>query len=162
MDSKIKIFGKRGVSPLIATLLLLALAVGLGILVMNWGRASLEERARCSVDLDMKVIELDKNPQICIGGNGEHGYVTFIIENGHIAEIKKLQFRAIGKKSIYVDDVPESKIGLGSVLEKTIPYNFNLFGQPKQFKITPKIELFPGEEIACPEQAIIIENIKRC
>jgi hypothetical protein len=147
---------------LFATILLLALAVGLGVLVMNWGRASLEESARCSVDLELKVIELDDQPQICIGGSGEQGYISFIVENGPIVDISELQFRAIGTKSIYMTDLPESEIPRGYPLEKTLPYNFDLFGEPKQFKLTPKIELFPGEKISCPEQALIVENIRRC
>jgi flagellin-like protein len=159
MDFKIK---KKGISPLFATILLLALAVGLGVLVMNWGRASLEESARCSVDLELKVIELDNQPQICIGGSGEQGYISFIVENGPIVDISELQFRAIGTKSIYMTDLPESEIPRGYPLEKTLPYNFDLFGEPKQFKLTPKIELFPGEKISCPEQALIVENIRRC
>lgn len=162
MDVKMKKIGKRGISPLIATFLLLVMAVGLGILVMNWGRALVEEKARCSVDLELKLVELNKQPQMCVGGSGEYGYVTFIVENGYIADIKKLQFRAIGTKSIYTMDLPDSDIGKGSSLEKTIPYNFGLFGYPKQFKITPKVELFPGEEISCPEQAIVIEDIRKC
>jgi len=163
MGVKINIrLGKRGISPLVATFLLLALAVGLGVLVMNWGRASLEESARCSVDLDMKLIELEQQPQICVGGSGERGYVTFMIENGPIVDITELQFRAIGTKSIYMSDLPESKMPRSYPLEKTIPYNYEIFGMPQQIKITPKIELFPGEKIACPEQAIIVEDIRQC
>ena len=158
----VKMIGKRGVSPMVATFLLLALAIGLGVLVMNWGRASLEESARCSVEIGMNVIMLNQQPQVCVGGSGEHGYVTFILENGAIIDIEKLQIRAIGSKKIYTRDVPESDIERGNALQKTMPYNFDLFGEPKQIKFTPKIELFSGELISCPEQAIIIEEIRRC
>ena len=161
MGIKIK-SGKKGISPLMATILLLVLAIGLDILVMNWGRATLEENARCSVDLGLKIIELDRQLQICVGGSGENGYIAFIVENGPIVDISELQFRAIGTKSIYMTEVPESNIPRGYPLEKTLPYNFDLFGNPQQFKLTPKIELFPGEEISCPEQALTIENIRRC
>ena len=158
----VKMIGKRGMSPLAATIILLALAIGLGILVMNWGRASLEQSSRCSVELGVGIIEVDGEPQICIGGDGENGYITFLLENGLIVDVSQIQFRAIGTKSIYTSDLSDSMMLRGGAIDLTIPYNHELFGEPKQFKLTPKIELFPGERISCPDQAIVIEKIRRC
>lgn len=154
---------KNGVSPLVATFGLLALAFGLGIVVMNWGRASLEERAACTVETSLNIIELNGVQQLCYGGKGDTGFITFMVENGPYVDIAKLQFRAIGSKRIYVTDLEESSIKKDYPLVKTVPYNFDLFGAIKQIKLTPRVILFPGDEpLSCPEQAIVVEDIRAC
>jgi hypothetical protein len=51
----------------------------------------------------------------------------------------------------------------GFSLMKDVPYNFNEYGKIRQLKITPKILLYPNEDpILCPEQAIVIGEIRSC
>ncbi len=38
---------KRGISPIVATVLLIAFAVALGAMIMNWSRSLVEEEASC-------------------------------------------------------------------------------------------------------------------
>ncbi|MBW2993386.1 hypothetical protein KY317_02335 [Candidatus Woesearchaeota archaeon] len=155
--------GKKGISPLLATVMLLVLAVGLGVIVMNWGRASLEANAECSVNLGMKLVEVEGIPQICYSGSGEEGQISFIIENGANADISQIQMRIIGSKKVYATDLAESSIKRNYPLMKKLPYNFELFGDIKQIKLTPKVILFPDKApVICSEQAIIIEGIKEC
>lgn len=155
--------GKRGISPLLATVLLLVLAVGLGIVVMNWGRASLEAKAQCSVNLGMRVVEVEGLSQICYSGSGADGKISFIVENGANADVSQLQLRIIGSKRVYVSDLADSSIARNYPLMKTIPYNFDLFGEIKQIKLTPKVVLFPNEPpLVCSEQAIVVEKVREC
>jgi len=153
---------KKGVSPLIATILLLVLAVGLGLLVMNWGRAHVEAASKCAVNTGLSIVKLNNIPEICYAGEGEDGYIHFIVENGPNVDIEALQLRIIGKKEIYNIGIKE-KIPKGHSLLKDIPYNFNEFGSIRQIKITPKIMLYPEEEpILCPEQALVTGEIRSC
>jgi hypothetical protein len=154
---------KKAISPLLATILLVILASALGVIAMSWGRAQLEEGSYCPVVIGLKIIELNQEAQICRAGAGENGVITFLVENGANVDIHSLNFRVIGTKDIYTLELPESSIPKGYPLLKNIPYNYNLFGQVRQIKITPRIVLFPGEEpVLCPEQALIIEDIKVC
>ena len=89
---------KRGVSPLIATILLLILAIGLGIIVMNWGRAQVEAASKCAVNIQLDVVKLNNIPEICQAGAGEQGYLHFIVENGVNIDVEALQIRIIGTK----------------------------------------------------------------
>jgi len=153
---------KRGISPLIATILLLFLAIGLGIIVMNWGRAQVEAASKCSVDIGMKIVELNNIPEICYSGKGADGYIHFIVENGPNIDVTGLQIRVVGTRNIYNTEINE-QIKAGYSLMRDMPYDFNQFGGIRQVKISPKVILYPGESaILCPEQAIIAENIRSC
>lgn len=154
---------KKAISPLLSTILLILIAVGIGIIVMNWGRAHLEVGAKCAIDTEMKIVLLNNIPQICYAGSGESGYVSFIVENGVNIDIKAIQFRAIGKKQVYTTELADSSIEKGYTLMKTVPYNFDLFGDIRQIKLTPKIMVYPEEpSILCTEQALILEDIREC
>ncbi|MBW2996630.1 hypothetical protein KY332_05025 [Candidatus Woesearchaeota archaeon] len=153
---------KRGVSPLIATILLLIFAIGLGVIVMNWGRAQVEAAAKCAIDTGMNIVELNNIPEICYAGTGANGYIHFIVENGPSIDINALQLRVIGAKKVYNTEIKEP-IPKGFSLMKDMSYNFNEFGKIRQLKITPKILLYPNEDpILCPEQAIVIGEIRSC
>jgi flagellin-like protein len=153
---------KRGVSPLIATILLLVFAIGLGLIVMNWGRAQVEAASRCAVSTGLSIVELNNIPEICYAGQGENGYIHFIIENGPNVDIESILLRIIGEKDVYNVEIKE-KVPIGNSLLKDINYNFNRFGEIRQIKISPKIILYPEEEpILCPEQAIVIGEIRSC
>ena len=154
---------KRAISPLVSTIILIILAIGIGIIVMNWGRAQLEAGAKCSIETDLKVVELNNLPQVCYSGSGDSGFIKFIVENGANTNIETIQLRVIGSEQIYTTDVEESSIEIGYTLQKIVPYNFNIFGKIRQVKLTPKIIVYPGDPlIICPEQAITVENIQEC
>ena len=154
---------KKAISPLLSTILLIVLAVGIGLVVMNWGRAQLETGAKCAIDSGMKFVELNNKPQICYMGSGDSGYVSFIVENGANVKIKSIQVRIIGSKKIYSTELKDSSIRKGDALMKRVPYNFNLFGQIRQVKLTPKISFYSGDSaILCTEQALKIEKISEC
>ncbi|MBR9691501.1 hypothetical protein GOV06_01830 [Candidatus Woesearchaeota archaeon] len=153
---------KRGVSPLIATILLLIFAIGLGVILMNWGRAQVEAASKCAVNIGIDVIELNNIPEVCYAGSGEEGYIHFIIENGPNIDVKALHIRVIGKKGVYNAEIIET-IPMGYSLLKDLPYNFDKFGEIRQIKISPKVILYEGEEpILCPEQAVVLGNIRSC
>ena len=154
---------KKAISPLLSTIILILIAMGIGIVVMNWGRAQLETSAKCAIDTEMKVVVLNSIPQICYSGSGEEGLIRFIVENGANIDIHSVQLRAIGSKEIYTVELANSGVKKGDALMKIVPYNYNLFGDIRQIKITPKIVIYPGEpSILCSEQALTIERVKEC
>jgi len=154
---------KKGISPLIATVVLIILAIGVGVIVMNWGRAELEVRSKCAVDTELKIVTLNNEPQICYSGSGDSGFIKFIVENGPNVDIGSLLFTSIGSKKPYNTELSGSSIEKGYTIQKTVPYNYNLFGDIKQVKITPKIIVYSAEpSLICTEQALVLENIKPC
>lgn len=153
---------KKGISPLIATFMLLFFAIVLGVIVMNWGRAQLEEGARCPVDTGIHIVSVNNAPEICYGGRGEDGFINFILENGVKQDISKVHIRILGTKNLLEMDIADSYIKKGESLMGNVPYSFDLFGDIRQVKITPKIILYGNEELICQEQSIEITRLKVC
>lgn len=80
---------KRGISPLIATVLLIAFAVALGAVVMSWGRGYIESTAtfaeeksaaemRCTMDVELGFAVIDNQKKVCVGNMSDLGTQTEI------------------------------------------------------------------------------------
>jgi hypothetical protein len=150
---------KRGIAPLIATALLITLAIALGVVVMNFGRAQIEIAAQCAVDIDLKPVTLNDKQQVCY--DSKTNLIFFIVENGNQINIDSLRMRAIGTKAVYVEDVPESFIEKTGTILKYVPYDINTYGKIRQIRLSPEITLYE-ETILCPEKAVVFENIREC
>ena len=83
----------KGVSPLIATVLLVAFSVALGAMVMNFSdttKVELTEQAeihletsfKCSLDIFLKVVEVNNNKQIFCNRTGLNNIEIFIENQG--------------------------------------------------------------------------------
>ena len=150
---------KKGVQPLVATIMLIVLAVGLGVVVMNFGRAQIESAAQCAVDIGLKIVQLNEKPQLCF--DRAKSQLFFIVENGQQLPVESLKLRVIGQKEVLNQDVPESTIErLGTAL-KYIPYDIAKFGDIRQVRLTPEVTLYDAK-IVCTEQALAIEQVRDC
>lgn len=156
---------KRGVSPLVATLLLIALSVGMGVAVMSWGEDYIEEKAEfvqgvqeapTSCDLvSFSIIQLKGMQQFCQEGN----MVKALIDNGPDADIADFHARVVAEKGI---SVQESVLAQHLPRGSATPITFSIgdVGVVQQVKLTPKLK--NGKPILCSKQALIIENIQQC
>lgn len=143
---------KRGISPLIATVLLIAFAVALGAVVMSWGKAYVTmddtERVACSkVELKIHVIE---EPQLSFSRT--ENYLNFMIDNTGGIDIKGVRIWVIGEKENMITNI-EEEIKQGYPLRKRLDYNFGVYGNIKQVNFVPKI-LMEGKEIVCANQKL--------
>ena len=153
---------KKAISPIIATVILLVIAIGLGVVAMNWGRAYLETSSTCAIDTGMDVVRVNNIPQVCYM-TGENGYIRFLVENGPNIDIERLQLRAIGRKQVYTTELENSTMPMAGSYLGIVPYNSILFGDLRQLKITPEILVYENQPpVICPEQGLIIENIGKC
>ena len=82
-----------------ATVLLIAFAVALGAVVMNWGKGFVEATAKdtsdsanlklsCQQDIDLEVKEIADTKKICYGD----GYIDVMLENKGTKDITGVQF----------------------------------------------------------------------
>lgn len=150
---------KKGIAPLVATVLLIVLAAGLGVVVLNFGRAQIEIAAQCAVNIGMKFVVLNNKPQVCF--EREKSQVFFIVENGPQIPVEGILLRVIGQKEVLNQDVPDSEIEKVGTILKYIPYNLNEFGEVRQIRLTPKITLY-DQEITCTEQSVELEEVRDC
>ena len=155
---------KKGVSPLIATILLIAFAVALGSVVMNWGLSlDLGKSTDKCRNVEIKIRNIDI-AEVCFGGFGKNGYINFIIDNTGATDINGLAIWIIGDKGTRLFDLGNISIKKNSLLDKKdkeVAYDFSVFGNIKQVQFIPKIKVEQSTEI-CPKNAIKAEKIGIC
>ncbi|PIN86983.1 hypothetical protein COV19_02205 [Candidatus Woesearchaeota archaeon CG10_big_fil_rev_8_21_14_0_10_44_13] len=163
------ILSKKAVSPLIATVLLIAFAVALGAVVMNWGRGYVDDTTafateksnkeiRCSMDINLKFIEFNDIKQICLD-NGTNS-INFTLQNTGTVGIEGVKVQAIGNSSIVDQDVNRS-IPIASILKDYINYSLSGNGSLKQIRFTPMIKV-EGVKMLCAQNALVKEDVDIC
>ena len=160
-----KIFNsKKGVSPLIATVLLIAFAVALGSVVMNWGlNLNLGKSKDVCRNIELKIRNIDGS-EVCYGGFGQNGYINFIIDNTGGTDINGLIIWIIGDKGTRTFDLDNALIKKGSLYDKKgngVTYDFSTFGNIKQVQFIPKVKSEQAIEL-CPKNAIKAEKVGIC
>ena len=158
---------KKGVSPLIATVLLIAFAVALGAVVMNWGRGYIQETVDfagdksdteidCSLDVGLKLVEINNVRKICYSNQTN---ATILLENGPTKQISGLRFRFISA----ADEINISDYNTTISKAQTVKVVVNQsFGENiSQVKITPKISL-GNQEVLCTDNSIVVTEINAC
>jgi flagellin-like protein len=159
---------KKALSPLVATILLIAFAIALGVVVMNWGKAYIEEKAEftagprgsaaCGV-MDLSAIKVGGNDRVCY--DPADNSITAFLENGPDVRIDDISVRVVGSGGI-----EEIETTLGDPLEKggsaKIKFNYPAnVGAVQQVKFTP-IVISEGERIPCTGEAAVSESISKC
>jgi len=158
---------KKALSPLIATLLLIGFAVVLGLVVMNWGKAYIEEKAEfvagpsaesvCPV-VKLSIIKVGEAQKVCY--NPSEKTITVFIENGPDAAIENLQARVIGSAGIFtVDKALTEEMEPASSMQ--LKFNYENVGEVQQVKITPRFETDHGTNF-CINQAVVSEDLSQC
>jgi len=143
---------KKGVSPLIATILLIAFAVALGAVIMSWGRnisfpVKEQVNEKCA-KVSISIEKINDVPQVFYGGTGNNGFVKFTIENNGDKDIEGIIVWIVGEKDTITIDLKESSIKVGYPLIKRTSYDFNKYGKIKKLKFIPKINVM-GAIMTC-------------
>lgn len=158
---------RRGVSPLIATILLVAFSIGLGALVMSWGEDYITQKAEFAQGVqeattgcdavDFSLIKIGGVPQICQTADT----VELWIDNGPNIDLYNIHARVAGFNDVYVDEeLLEGPLVRENSAKATIPIG-NSLGMLLQVKLTPKIYV-DHEIVLCSKKALSIENIPVC
>ncbi len=133
--------GKKGMSPLIATVLLMAFAVALGGMIMNWS-AGIKEGADCgSLDIDVrKACYTDDGVKLDMRSSSEKKIesINLVVETSDM----KSEF-----------SLKDSSLGKGASLSREVSY---LAKSSSKLKVFPVIE---GEECKDP---IYEESLEEC
>ncbi|MFP4112390.1 MAG: archaellin/type IV pilin N-terminal domain-containing protein [Candidatus Woesearchaeota archaeon] len=171
--SKIGFFSKskKGISPLIATVLLIAFAVALGAVVMNWGRTYVEDTAAnaekssqikidCSLGVKINVHDIGGDPQICYDEDEEE-FVVYLNNKGSKG-LEGIKTTIIGAENVVNYDQNVS-LGVSNVKKFTFSYDTSDNGDIMQVVFTPKINV-AGSRVPelCPDAELEAENIQNC
>lgn len=139
---------KKGIAPVISTIVLLLFATGLGIVVMNWG-AQVSSAKEQTTESSINFIEINGEKDVCI----KEGVIYFTLENSGETNIESLKISFIG------DSVFQKKIDYGLDVGdiKKINVEYEDIGELLKVKIVPS-----GGGKIWTKKGISIENIKAC
>lgn|SRR3989338_6763963 len=145
---------KKGVSPLIATVLLITFSVAVGAVIMTYS-GSLGE---CGTIL-LEVSKINNQPKVCY--NQDTASVEVTIENGPKEQLSKFKLTLEGSRNIDNRDL-EEVFGKSETKKLIISYDKSSLGNLQKLKMVPVI-LEDGEELICPvSKALVIEGIQDC
>ncbi|MBN1502985.1 hypothetical protein JW930_05565 [Candidatus Woesearchaeota archaeon] len=165
------IFSRKGVSPLIATVLLIAFSVALGAVVMNWGRSFVQEKTedvdekagtqlKCTVDILLDFVEISSEKQVCYNSTAKR--VEFIIENIGTISADGISLQIIDAQDHIYTFQNTSTLGAGNASK----YSFNnnaMDASLSYIGISPMI-LAPGSAIpqVCSSNKLAISEVNEC
>lgn len=159
IHTKKKFLGKKAISPLLATVLLIAFAVSIGTLIMNLGKDVIPNSEECT-DIKLEIQTASGKPLFC--KNQTEGKVYIMIKNTGKVDIKYLKFNIITAdfKPNEINEIiiPESGIKKGKTLTTTVDYSKE--GDYKA-EIEPVITA-SGAETICSDNRIIVEPLPSC
>ena len=149
---------KKGFSPLIATVLLIAFAVALGAVIISSFQERLpDEEASgaappqrgCDSGVQIAISELEGVSQLCYAEQAEEPYLHLNLENTGETDVKQIHLGIHGSDGIYTNkdlDATKMVAGVGGMLQK-IPYSPAAYGSIERVIITPVVESGGSEEV---------------
>lgn len=140
---------KKGVSPLVATVLLVSFAVALGAVVMNWA-GSLSGGSLCnqaSIDLSA----------VCYDPVREQIRATATVGE---SDLSGVQIRVIGDRG-QTSGQDLQDVGAGTRRTFVVAYAQDTSGQAQSVEITPLTKNKNSIEV-CSEHALSVSNIAPC
>lgn len=150
---------KRGITPIMATFLLISFAVALGVVIMNVGRAQVEEEAECSIEVGLHFAEIEGMQQICY--DSVRKALTFTVENGVNVPVEGLVVNVIGTDRAESYELNDAKMVRAGTFLAHLQFSTPTGGVVRQVKITPKVILVDEEQI-CVDKALVTETVRDC
>jgi flagellin-like protein len=148
---------RHGISPLVATVLLIAFAVSLGAVVMNWTSAtgvSVNSGEICR-EVSLRILDKDGGKDICFERSSN--LIIFNIENG-AKKIDGVRLSTLGSTSDTSDI--QIEISPGIIQNFKVPYDPIRLGELSKAKIIPFIG--EKEKAFCTNTGEFIHAIKDC
>lgn len=151
----LRFFGRRGISPLIATVLLIAFAVSIGTMIMNWGKDAVAV-GDCS-ETKLEVQTINEKPLFCY--DTLNNKINVMIKNVGSTDVNRLKMRVITPSFSNEDlEITDSAIKSGDIKTKNIDYTHS---GKFRVEIIPVISV-GGKERVCSEKYVYIDDIGTC
>tara|TARA_Y100000310_G_scaffold190615_1_gene190600 strand:+ start:9701 stop:10156 length:456 start_codon:yes stop_codon:yes gene_type:complete len=148
-----KINWKKGIAPLIATLLLVSFAVAIGVVVMNLGKAQVELGAQCVIDIGLE------NKGICFNQNT--GKIEFALNNGVNIKVEGFLVNIIGTNQASTAELNDVGLDKAGSFSGVVAYDKSTGGEIRQLRISPKVVLY-DKELICTEKSVVVESVANC
>ncbi|MFH1315893.1 MAG: archaellin/type IV pilin N-terminal domain-containing protein [Candidatus Woesearchaeota archaeon] len=151
--------GKKGVSPIIAVVLLIAIVVGLGAVLMTISRNFMKdseenidvktEIMKCDTDVQINFVETDMGFKVVETPDGTY---TVTVEAGPYINVDTLILTAIGEDT-GEDETTADALGKGKIDTFTFTPDPAVL-DPTTIKVVPTFKGEAGNTIICPQAGI--------
>jgi len=146
---------KRGICPLIATVLLIAFAVSIGTMIMNWGKDAVAAGDCSETKIDVQMI--DNKPLFCY--DTLNSKVNVMIKNSGSTDIGSLKMRVVTADFNTEDkDIFDSAMKSGSIKTENINY---VHSGKFRVEIIPVITV-GGKQQVCSDDYVFVDDIQAC
>lgn len=144
---------RKGISPMVATVLLIGFIIAIILLIFLWGKNYIEELAEkrgllAEKQQECTRVSLDVVKSCWSGGSGE-----IVIKNKADIPVHKFVFRAVGSSAGEPDEVT-SKLGGLEIKSYTFAYDETAVGVPNNVEIIPHLRVAIGHYVPCSNQKI--------
>lgn len=162
MDGLKKMFNKKAISPLIATVLIVGMTIALASMVIIWGRNMVQTtQEETELDAQSKLL-CSQNVEVEIKDICYDNNLKIQIENKKQQEITGFNFRIKGSNSDQIaHEPPLTSLSPMFISIITIPHSQSIVGNIEEIEIIPKITL-KDKHFFCPEKIISLSNIPTC
>lgn len=153
---------KRGVSPLIATILLAMFALSLGSVIVNWS-FNIQSRKQGSCAEISFNIRNTQEAQMCIHQQQNQQTVQFVVDNIGDARITGFDVWMIGSTATKLSSIDDIDIHPNEIYvhnKNTITYEEEVYGELHQVQLYPKVGTHPV--VLCSQQAVTASSIDSC
>lgn len=147
---------KKGISPLIATVLILGFTVALAAIIMNWGakftrdiQQSTSESATANVVCSQDVVLEVQN--VCRTASGANNVYNILVANDGSADVVKFNIRLYKSMSDVVSDTLEETVPGFSL--KTLTSTKAPTGGIRKVELIPSIKI-EGKTVTCSSNII--------
>ncbi|NQU79662.1 hypothetical protein HQ545_07895 [Candidatus Woesearchaeota archaeon] len=160
---------KKGLSPLIAAVLLIVVVVSIGAIVTGIVRGMISENKQtvssksgeisCSRDVMVTILQIDDQPQICV----ESGYVYAILENTGSKAVDDFQLVVMGSTGVFRNESisASDRFTIGEAQEFNASYSS--VGNLEQVKLVPKIKKAGSSGYHfCSDVAVVYSGLTGC
>lgn len=149
---------KKAVTPLISFVLLMVFAIGLGVLVMSWGKttSALEEGLGSCEEASLNIIVLNDKEDVCFTDDRIHATV----ENNGEAMLNGFKVSIIGDKTISQVEL-NKKMDTADIAKIEIPYDSLKVGNIQQVRLVPRIS-FNGMSKLCAKKVLELNDAGIC
>ncbi|MAG50406.1 hypothetical protein CL621_02060 [archaeon] len=159
-------YKKRGISPLITTVLLLGLIISLATVAIIWSRSNikttLKGAERSYIKLTCKDVEFDIL-SACYEPIESYDGIKITVKNNKDKPINAgFMVRIIGGDTSINPSAPDTSLDANDVKTFTVP--FDVEGTIKEISVLPKIRSERENPVVCTNQALNlkVDDIKPC
>jgi len=148
---------KKGMSPLIVTILLIAFAVALGTMIMNWSSDNVIATPVSCESTNLVFQQAFDEDVLCF--NEETGKLHVAIKNDGSSAMDFIVYRRINQDYTIRDvKMTDSYLGSGKIYAADIQF---VNAEKVHIEFIPGI-MIGGQESLCTEKALVRENIRIC